>query len=397
MSSSEQLGTAVRHANSVACLEAVRDADVPLTVSEISESTGLSRPTVDAVLSELAERRVVSESGSAATQGAGRPARRFRFEDGNGTVVGVDVGPHNIRILVSDLSGRILTRHTTRITHRLDATERIRDLRRSVSAAIKDAHRQTGSLRAVSLGVPGILDDRQRIVQSLAITEWIDHDLVGRLEDAWGCPVVLENDIKLAALAEHHAGADRQVDNLTFFQIGHRVSLALIMYGRILQGSHRLAGELGSLRGMKWTSTSVRGQLRWRTARTAKAVFARAADGDADATQEVDDFCAEIAPRIASILLTVDPEVVVVGGGLSRAGEAFLSPLRRAVEHVLMTPHQPSIVASSLTSDGVVIGALGSAFDQCSTEITGLTSVPPPWHLWRPDHQTPTKQGEVVS
>ena len=105
MSSSEQFGTAVRHANSVACLQAVRDADASLTVSEISEHTGLSRPTVDVVLHELSELSMVSASRSPAAQGAGRPARRFHFDRSAGTVAGVDIGPHSVRMARSPVTG----------------------------------------------------------------------------------------------------------------------------------------------------------------------------------------------------------------------------------------------------------------------------------------------------
>src|SRR5690606_95767 len=125
--------------------------------------------------------------------------------------------------------------------------------------------------------------------------------------------------VKAAALAEHRL-RDPQPDHMLFLQLGNRVSLALVVGGQVLQGSHRIAGELGTRRGMRWTRTSHRGQLRWQSAATAAEVFAGAAHGDPAASSEVDAFCAEIAPLVATIVLTVDPALIVVGGGLSRAG-----------------------------------------------------------------------------
>src|SRR5699024_12329480 len=72
---------------------------------------------------------------------------------------------------------------------------------------------------------------------------------------------------------------------------------------------------------MRWTDSSVRGRLTWSTGDDAQELLERAAAGDAGAIQEIEEFCAQIAPRLATVLLTVDPERVVVGGGLSRAGE----------------------------------------------------------------------------
>src|SRR5699024_9146146 len=143
------------------------------------------------------------------------------------------------------------------------------------------------------------------------------------------------NDIKLAALAEHHLGDD--AESILFVQLGHRISVASILGGTILQGAHRLAGELGSQRGMRWTDASTRGRLQWSTGEEARPLLERAAQGEVAAQREIEEFCAQIAPRLATVLLTLDPERVVVGGGLSRAGETLLEPLRRALGDLLMT------------------------------------------------------------
>ena len=192
--------------------------------------------------------------------------------------------------------------------------------------------------------------------------------------------MVVENDIKLAALAEQRLRADG--DDLVFLQIGHRISAALIMNGTILQGRHRLAGELGSLRGMRWTESSVRGRLRWRTARTGQQVFTLARAGDRRAAAEIKDFCAEIAPKIATIALTVDPALIIIGGGLSRAGDDLIMPLTAAVRRMLMTDEMPVITTSRLTSEGTLCGALGSTFESHSLPILGVAGVPPRWQRW---------------
>ncbi|CAA9390069.1 MAG: hypothetical protein AVDCRST_MAG75-1511 [uncultured Propionibacteriaceae bacterium] len=390
MPSPDSAQAAVRHANSASCLQVLREGAAPLTVTEMAELTALSRPTVDAVMTELSRHQVVRVEQAAPRIGAGRPARRFTFDAAAGHVAGIDAGPHSVRVMVGDLAGTVVATTCTALPEQLAAETRLTAVRGCLAGALEEALVAPDSLRAACIAVPGILSHDDTIVSSLAVPEWVGYPLVTTLQQSWGCPVAVENDIKLAALAEHRLGSVPDNAALTFVQIGHRVSVALIMDGTILQGSHRLAGELGSLRGMKWTTTSTRGELRWLTADSAKAVFARAAAGDSAAAAEIEDFCGEIAPKIATIILTIDPDVVVIGGGLSRAGQQLLGPLTAAVHHLLMTPEKPTILGSTLVSEGAVCGALGLAFERWSPDIFGVLAVPPPWPAWKPQSPAPT-------
>lgn len=415
MSSADRAAAAVRQANARDCLLRLREARSPLTVADIATETGLSRPTVDAVLQDLISSGCVHPTSPAEPCTPGRPARRFRFDPTTTLVAGVDVGARRIECTVSDAAGQVVARnrigyqpsirsdrleviaasvreaialarlnHTGRhpddhqADHRADQEADHED-RRADDHGRHDDH-QLPQLAAVGVAVPGILDHQERIIRSLATPDLEGVDVRRELAERLGCPVSIENDIKLAAYAEQHLGC--RVDNLVFLQLGHRVSLAVIVEGRILQGSHRQAGELGSQRGMRWTRNSEYGELRWSTGDEAEELFARASSGDQQAIDEIDDFCAEIAPRIASLLLAIDPELVVVGGGLSRAGDALLDPLRQHVHRLLMTDQKPEFRCATLTHGAAITGALGRAFDDNSAEVYGIPAVPPPWRHW---------------
>lgn len=399
--------TAVRHAHARQCLLLLRDAPAPLTVARIAESTGLSRPTVDAVLADLAAAGSVRIEAPSPGTAPGRPARHFTLEPGAASVLAIDVGERSVRCVLADAVGTVLASHRAgidaeppstrtrpeagasspdgslreRTARRLDALEQaVRTVHR---LAARDAERTGSDLPApTSLGVavPGILDPAGQVTQSLAVEDLVGVDLAGELSGRLGCPVAVENDIKLAAYAEHHlspAPAD-----IALVQIGHRISVAMVLDGRILQGHRRLAGELGTQRGMRWTSRSQRGRLQWSTGDEAAPLLERAAAGDREALAEIDAFCAEIAPRLASLALTVDPERLVIGGGLSRAGSTLLDPLRHHVHRLLTIPDKPELVAARHTTDGALLGALGLAFEHGSIPVTGIPDVPAPWqHL----------------
>ena len=359
--------SAMRRANARDCTVVLREAERALTLAEVAAVTGLSRPTVDAVLEELQATGIVVPAPAAASGSAGRPARRFRFAPSAATVAALDIGARTVRCIVADAAGRELARGEAP----MQGSDPI--------APLVQAVRGTGRApSAVGVAVPGILDPAGHVSRSLAAPALEGVDLAGALAERLGCPVEVDNDIKLAALAEHHLGP--AADSIVLIQLGHRVSVAVIVGGAILQGAHRLAGELGSQRGMRWTDSSVRGRLTWSTGDDAQELLERAAAGDPGAVQEVEEFCAQIAPRLATVLLTVDPERVVVGGGLSRAGETLLAPLRRAVGRLLMTEHAPEVVPARLTTDGALVGALGLGFAHGSARLTGVPEVPAPWH-----------------
>lgn len=401
MSTADQAAIAVRQSNARDCLVALRDASTPLTVAEVASRTHLSRPTVDTVLQELMVHGPVQAAQPAEVSAPGRPARRFGFDTAAAVVAAVDVGTRTMNCVLADAGGTIAV-HRRVAADLQDGAARINavvDLIQSCCAELSARRESNGNSAlsggpitpsAVGIAVPGILTADHRIGQSLAIPDWVGIDLPSVLGQRLGCPVIVENDIKLAAYAEHQLGA--VTPNIAFIQIGNRISVALIVDGKILQGSHRLAGELGSQRGMRWTRTSDRGQLTWSTGDDAEPLFRRAARGDLDAAAEIDRFCAEIAPKITALLLTVDPDLVVVGGGLSRAGATLLDPLRDHVHRLLMTPDKPDLVAARLTTDGAITGALGHVYEECSADIFGVLDVSPPWHRFittRPSYPEP--------
>lgn len=371
-------GSAVRDSNTRACLLAMRDAGAPLTLTELASRTGLSRPTVDSVLRDLSATGLIahlSPTDPGLPNQPGRPARRFVLEPSAVTVASLDIGARSVRSLVADRAGRPITRATVPAEDGACLEAMARAVRAGGAA-----------VGAVGVAVPGILGADGRITQSLVRPDLVGLDLASELEQRLGCPVIADNDVKLAALAELHLGPP--AEDIAFVQIGHRISVALIVGGVILQGSHRLAGELGIQRGMRWTSTSQRGRLIWSSGDEAQPLLDRAATGDPAAQREIEDFCAEIAPRLATVLLTVDPELVVVGGGLSRAGETLLDPLRRSLHDLFMTTEIPDVIAARLTTDGSLVGALGRAFEHASEQLFAVPSMPPPWPKFLPTPAT---------
>jgi predicted NBD/HSP70 family sugar kinase len=369
----------IRHVNALSCVHVLRGAPGALSISDVAARTGLSRPTVEAVVLDLESRGLLTEApADPGPIGGGRPARHYRFDADNSIVAGIDAGPHNIRVVLANLRGTVLGRTDREIAGPLSGADRVDAVISAVDDALLASHLTSAKLRAACVGVSGIVGEDGAISQSFIVPEWNGVAVASQVGQAFGAHVFLENDIKLAGFAEHHLGAAQLAENIVYLQIGNRISMSLMIGGNIHQGFHRSSGEVGSQRGMRWTNSAVQGQLMWSSAPTAEQVFANARNGDPAATAEIERFVVEIAPHITTVGLAFDPDLIVVGGGLSRSGEPFVDMLRAEIHHLVMLEGKPAVAASTLGSDGTLFGALALAFQNSSKALFGIEGVPVP-------------------
>lgn len=354
----------------------LRDAG-PATVNEISRSLEISRTSVENAVGALSESGLVTDAAVQPASGAGRPARRYSFHAAAGTVVGLDIGVASVRVILSDLAGRVVSQQSF---PGLAADD---DGASKLAAVIDDVRRTLGSasipashLRAIGVSLPGLVDDTGRVVMSVVIPEWSGVDIGAQLHQAFGCPVSVDNGVRLAAVAEHHLGVAQLVDDVVYLSVGNRISMGLILGGRPRRGIHNAAGDIGRLafRGLN-TET---GQISWRSAQTAAEVFALARDGDDDAQAELDAFIDELAHGIATLIMTVDPAMVVIGGGLSAAHAQLLDPLRAALPGHLGLPFQVPVAEARLGAEAAAHGAVVHAFQRHASHIYGIEDMPVP-------------------
>jgi predicted NBD/HSP70 family sugar kinase len=354
----------------------LRDAG-PATVNDLSRSLEISRTSVENAVTVLADSGLIIDAPVHNGGGAGRPARRYSFHAAVGTVVGVDIGVASVRVVLADLAGLVIAQRSySGVAEQPDGASKlaavIDDVRRTLSAVSIP----TSKVRAVGVSLPGIVDDAGRVTTSVVIPEWSGIDIGSQLRHAFGCPVAVDNGVRLAAVAEHHLGVAQLVDDVIYLSVGNRIAMGLILGGRPRRGIHNAAGDIGRLafRGLN-TET---GQISWRTASTAAEVFTLARGGDTAAQQELDGFIDELAHGIATLTMTVDPAMIVIGGGLSAAHEQLLDPLRAALPGHLGLPFQVPIAEARLGAEAAAHGAVVHAFHRHAAEIYGIEDMPAP-------------------
>ncbi|WP_067196334.1 ROK family transcriptional regulator [Microbacterium sp. XT11] len=349
----------------------------PATVSELSRSLEVSRTSVETAVGVLTQAGLVADAPLVPGGGAGRPARRYAFQSDAGAVVGVDIGVASIRVVVSDLGGAVVAQRTfDGVAGRPDGPAKLAAVIDDIRRTLADASIPASRVRTIGVSLPGIVDDAGRVTASVVIPEWSGIDIGSQLRHAFGCPVAVDNGVRLAAVAEHHLGVAQLVDDVVYLSVGNRIAMGLILGGQPRRGIHNAAGDIGRLafRGI----SNETGQLLWRTAPTAAEVFALARGGDRDAQAELDAFIEELSHGIAMLIMTVDPAMVVIGGGLSEAHERLLDPLREALPRHIRLPFQVPLTEARLGAEAAAHGALVHAFRRHPGEVYGLDDMPVP-------------------
>ncbi len=354
----------LRRLNSADVLAALY-AHGPRTLSQISEITGLSRPTVEDVVEEFVRRRTVRELPPE-PGGTGRPARRFRFDAAEGLVAGVDIGVHKVLVILADLEGT--TRHVTRaaVDPGLGRADRLAAARDALDRCLAESGAAARRLRAIGVGTPGVVRG-DTVALCTVLPGWTGLDLT-REFPAWSpAPVVVENDANLATVAEHWRGTARGARDAVCVLAGNRVAAGLLIGGRLHRGHRGGAGELGLLPALHWEDAPDRLCAAYPEGGDPAGVFAAARSGDPRALAAVDAFLDDLATGTAALALAVDPELVVLGGGLSRAGDLIAGPLRRRL--AATCAQEPEVTVSALGDEAVAVGAVRLALERATADL----------------------------
>lgn len=340
------------------------------TVNGLARTLQVSRTSVENVLRGLIDSGTVIRT-TVSGAGVGRPSRSYEFNAGSGFVAGVDVGNSSTRVLISDLAGIVLAHHTgAGIGGHADGASKLGAVLEAVREAFRSAGLPLGKLRALGLSLPGIVNESGLVLNSVVIPEWSGVDIGSRFRDVLGVPIAVDNGVRLAAVAEHHLGAAQLVSDMLYLSVGNRVAMGLIIDGKPRRGTHDLAGDVGRL--VVPGSDTATGQISWDAGADAAEVFALARGGNAAAAKEIESFVDRLARALSMLIMAVDPAKVVIGGGLSRAHEEFLTPLASAVSRHLQIPFEIPIVEARFGDEAAAYGALVLAFRREAENIYGL-------------------------
>ncbi|HTA07615.1 MAG TPA: ROK family protein [Streptosporangiaceae bacterium] len=357
--------------------------------AELARLSGLSKPTVSLALANVERSGLVREAGQR-TGVPGRSAVLYEIRPQAGYVLGLDIGHQYLRGAVADLTGEVIARSAVR-TRASSTSGRVAELIGLADELCADAGITRSAVTQTVIGTPGVYDPRRNAIALAGVLAgWGKPAVLADLRAAFGEQLVVENDVDAASLAEREHGHGREVRTFAFVWIGTGIGMGLVIEGNLHRGVHGVAGEIaympisagqgsdpedarrrGTLEAAGSAAAVVRAARRsgMRGSVSARRVFEAAAAGDERAAAVVADEAALVARAVCAIVTVVDPELVVLGGGIGQA-PGFAAAV--AAELPKLAPVLPEVRVSALGTEAVVDGCLASGAELAWQRLTAL-------------------------
>ena len=302
--------------------------------------------------------------------------------------IGIDLGGTNIAVGVVNENYEIVAHHSVPTGASRPAEEVIRDMGDAVEAVLVKAGVSIDQCESMGIGSPGNCDSERGVVARAYNLGWFDVPVCAMLQERFGIPVRLSNDANCAALAETVAGAAIGCKNMVLITLGTGVGGGIIIDGKIYAGMRSAGAELGHMllvldgepctcgrKGCWETYASATALIRQAKKAAADhpesllaqaeeitglAVFQAADKGDAVAQAVIDQYCVYVAAGFTDLVNSLAPEMILLGGGISRQGERILAPMREYVMNNCFGQKDgaiPVIKAAALGNEAGIIGA----------------------------------------
>ncbi|WP_173074802.1 ROK family transcriptional regulator [Phytohabitans rumicis] len=353
----------------------------PMHRAGLARRADLSRTTVSTIITELMAHGLVVESdGDSGIHHDGRAREMLAVNPTAAAVTGMDFTFNAVWVHVSDLGRQEIASGGAPLDPALTPAGRI-DIGITLLDRLLAQHGlDRGRVIGAGIGVPGPIDRATGVVGvSLPGQPWSHVHAAEEFGRRLGVPVFIENNTRLEAIAEAHWGAGSGVSNLFYFGLSSGIGSGLVLDGRVYRGAIGAAGELGHVSvnidgpacpcgnrgclvgyaGIPAVLAALRPALGDDV--TIERVLAATAAGDRACLGVLADVGTVVGRVLANLCNLLNPERIVVGGELSRAGEALLSPIRDAVRRYALSLVRDVDVVPSALDLGARAGAVGGA------------------------------------
>jgi len=358
----------------------------PISRASIAKQSGLSKQTISEIVRGLEQDGWVQETGRTSGH-VGRTAVTYELVVDAAHIVAVDLGGTKVRAAITDLAGQTLAEDVAPTDPRggQAVVDQIVGLAFQAAARRRIARKK---LHLAVVGVPGAPDRKTgRVMLAPNIPGFDAMDVTAALEAAFGFPVILENDVNLAALGENWLGQGQGIDNLAYIALGTGIGSGLIVGGQLVRGARNAAGEMGflpigadpfaaeSLRTGAYESVVATHGIvaRYHSAKGERVgvplIFERAAAGEAEAITVIDETARYLACGIGAICAIADPEKVILGGSIGLRPE-ILERVRQVLPSCV--PFPVNVEASGLGARAAVVGATAIGLGQLHNTLFGV-------------------------
>src|SRR6202521_2305692 len=354
--------------------------------ADIARVTGLSRTTVSKLVAELKVSGLVGELEVSAADPrgvhGGRPAVQLTLRDTSKAVVGIDFGHSHVQGPLANLAHNVLAERIRYIDVNHQATEAFDASVAMVDEVLEEAGYRRACIIGAGIGIPGPVDRVSGTAGSASILPgWVGLRIGDEMERRLELPVEIENDANLGALAELTWGAGRDCSTFAYIKAATGIGAGIVIDGKLLRGASGTAGEIGHTtlheagalcycgnRGCLETVASGPAILELvgqghPGALTLDQVIELAAQGELRCHRAISDAGREIGVAVAGLCNLINPERVIVGGLLSRAGDILLQPLRDSIRRhaVKAAAEKVDVVRAVFVERAELLGSLALA------------------------------------
>lgn len=306
-------------------------------------------------------------------------------------VIGIDLGGTKINGVVTDLNGEVLSQYT--IPTNADQGEKVvlDRIIQVIDNIIETSGKNISEIKAIGIGSPGPLDAKKGIIITTPNLPFKNFELVKPIQDRYGLPTYLDNDANVAAIGEFMFGAGKGTENMIYITVSTGIGGGAIINGKIYRGNTSNALEIGHTtvlpdgprcncgnygcaealgsgtaigrEATKAVESGADTTLKNYEKVTSYEVFKEAENGDKVAKEILNRSLSFLGICVANMIVTFDPEMVVIGGGVSKGGQIVFDKVQEVVNKRCFKAMSESckILPAKLSTDAGVIGAAALA------------------------------------
>ena len=349
----------------------------PISRAQIAKETKLTPPTVSNIVKELLEQEIVKESELGISKG-GRKPTMLQINSNRFYVIGVDVGPNTIDCLITDLSGEILERSSSKLNGELTNEQfltKLKDIIHHIIHSISEQEKIIG----IGIAMHGVVDVENGISLFAPNLKLSNIPIKEELEKEFGLVVNVENDARAMALGESWFGQYGNLLSMLVVNIGSGVGAGVIVNGKLYHGANDLAGEVGHMtidingeicdcgnKGCLQTfatgSAIVKkaNQVSHEPIQSGEEVYELAKSGKQDYISILEETGRIIGIGLTNLIHIINPELIVLGGGVTKSEKFLLNPIKEEIQNRGLTKSatETKVVISTHGDDATLLGAI---------------------------------------
>ena len=365
----------------------------PLSRADLAKRIGLNRSTISSIIAQLLEEGFVHET-ELQTDKVGRPGLSLELNPEGGCALGVEIGVQFVHVILTDFVANIQWRRRIRIAETEPQETYLHIAQEMARQALTKANELEMRVLGIGICLPGMVDVRTGELKYAPNLKWHDIPIRQKWVERFGLPVFVENDANAAAMGEYYFGVARDAPNFIYLSAGAGLGGGIVIDGQLFRGRGGFAGEIGhmtidpngepcicgkrgcweTLVGPRTVIEKYKRRSDWGGPSTLRQdledigfaeIVEAAGIGDLVAMAVLQDVGTYLGIGIANLVNVFNPQLVVLGGELSVAGELLVPVIIETVKQNSLFPMRTalSIVPSSHGTDHCVLGAVALILD----------------------------------